>query len=243
MTDTTFDAIKALHFANADADYLQKLESEVERDPTNGRIISPVSRADWIPGLPAEKQTKAYFSKERVLSKYETMKNGEPTYIIQEFITVIPPRDFNGKAKQDFATVHTLATPIYQFRFPKEYEAFKKGKQTLPGMTTPLTHWPAINTDAQLIEEMASNAIKTVEDLATTGDIDGTRNIKNFSAWKVKAKTFLAEKNKPEATIELEAKLEEQQKKSQAEIDALRKQVESLLAQFGGDDKKASKQK
>jgi hypothetical protein len=234
-TQVDWEKVRQLH--HSDDQYLINLEKNTIRDPNTGRILRSPIGSDWDPKLDPDKQTKVWFSNERVLSKYETAKNNEPTYIVQEFITVIPPR-LNAEGKpttKDYTTIHTIATPFYQWRFPNEYKAFKEGKQKVVGKTT-LPQWPPIMAHADVIEEMALIGIKTVEDLATTSEYYGKSHVKNFEVWKQKAKEYFAEKNKPQEVLAVENKLAEQQKKHDDEIKALTEQVNALIKQLSGTE-------
>lgn len=228
-----WETVKALHL-DTDSQYLSNLERASTRDPNNGRLVKSPIGADWLYDdkgrlLPPERQTKVFFSRERVYSALETARNGEPTYLIKEFITIVPPKAFDGKAQKDYNTIHTLLTPFYEWRFKKEYDSWKAGKAVFTG-TTPLIQWSGIQAYAALVDEMAQIGIKTVEDLATTSDFEGSKHVKNFKDWKEKAKAFVADKNKPQELVQVETKLAEQQKKHEAEITALTKQVEQLVS-------------
>jgi hypothetical protein len=208
----------ALH--NRDTERLQQYERDSVRDVATGRIARGPTSSDL--GL------RVTFSKERVYSPYLTYTNGEPTWDLKDFITIIPP----GKEKE--LTRHSLVEPIDMWRFPKEWEAYTKGLKDV-SIETDLTEWSEIKTDAGFVKELNNIGIYTVEALASTSDQAGGTLIRAFQQWKAKAKHFVDGKNKSEATVTLENKLEAQRIKHEAEMQRLQDMVSQLVTQLSAN--------
>jgi hypothetical protein len=209
------------------------MESKSERDEPTGRLLrSPIGGDIYIDNQgqrPTHLQTKVRFTNERIFSAHQTELTGEPTYIIKEFITIIPPRlaANGGMYSKDYHTAHAQVTGEHKWRFPKEYAAFKEGKQKLIlAEDTPLSQWSAIQAYADIVEIFATIGIQTVKDLAQTSEVEGKRHLVNFGEWRDKAKLFIKEVNKSEDEIVRDKKLSEQEQK----IAALTEQVDKLLA-------------
>lgn len=198
-------------------DFLEKLERESKRDPISGRITDGPLGPDNHPDM------KVFFTREPIHSKYLSALNDEPTSVIKEFITIIPPRN---KFSKDFLTKHTIVEEIDKWRFPKEYEAFKQGKQgDFANTALLLLDWPEIQAHADIISQLKSIGVNSVEDLAKVSEFEGSKHVRDFKNWKNKAKGYVRNKNKPETQIELEGKLEKQD----AEIASLHQKLAAML--------------
>lgn len=186
-------------------------ETEITRDPRTGRIITDGLRDDAL---------IVSFTTESVFSKLETYKNGgEPTYVPMDFITITIPGDRDN-------SVHTPVTDYYQWRFPKEYAAFKQGKDGVINGTS-LTDWSEI-TPSQ-VKELSFHGITTVEQIANLSDsVSGA--LRAFHKMKAKAKVFLEHRNKIAATTEVQTLLADRDEKHAAEMAEMKAKLDALMA-------------
>jgi hypothetical protein len=188
------------------------LEQEVRRNPSTGRIIEG-------PDGPDDKLFVA-FSLEPRFSKVDTVRAGAPKYRDTEMITIYMPGQVNN------LTVHTEVTEYYKWRFPMEYQAFKS-KHNASVVGIPLIHWPEVSP--ALLKELEYHGIRTVEQVAGLPD-NLTGELRGFRGLKAKAQAFLENAQESAAKQELEKRLKEQEGQFKAELDAMRAQIESLLA-------------
>lgn len=215
----------------SDDQYLKVLERDSTRDEHTGRLVKSPIGGDLIfdeKGKLMEDQTQIFFSHRRIFSQAQTTKLGEPTYIIKEFGTIIPPRysAVGGKYSRDYSTWDGEVTPLVKFRFPKEYAAFKAGKQLSDSSKTPLNQWDELRAYGEIIESLALIDVTTVRDLAETSEIEGSGYVKDFGTWKAKAKGWIRAQNKSEERKDIEEELT----KRDTKIEVLTGQVEKLLA-------------
>jgi|SRR5665213_3605301 len=197
-----------------DDERLSQFETNSERDGTTGRILNGPTGRDT--------ELKVTFTMERVFSKYDTFINKEETWVLREFVTVVPP----GKELE--ITRHSIVEPMDIWRFPREYARFKAGLDS--GVSgTRLADWKGITNDKSLIKELAAVGIETVEQLASTGDQEGVRYIRAFLTWKAKAKAFINANIKTEAQVNLEQKMEDNEALHKAQLAALQATVDKLV--------------
>lgn len=201
-----------LNLALAQVEYGDRFEADearAVRDINTGRIIQH-------PDYGSDANLLVKFTTESKFSKVETFKaGGVPKYVDMDFITIIVP------GNRDL-TVHAPVTDFYQWRFKREWEAFKRGQEAV--MTgTPLELWAALKPSE--IDELKHQGIRTVEQLANLSDsVNGV--LRNFYAMKAKAQRFLDEAKDTAANGALRAQLDEQS----AELAAMRAQLEAVLA-------------
>lgn len=180
-----------------EADRFEAEERNVRRDSTTGRIVASQDYG-------ADDQLNVAFSTEPVFSKLETVLarnrgDNTPKYIDMDFITISAP----GQAKD--LLIHAQVTDFYQWRFPKEYAAFKAG-QTSALIGTPLMLWPLI-TPSQL-KEFEFHGIRSIEQVANLADSQAS-SFRGLYALKDKAKAFLANAADSAAAGRLQAELAE----------------------------------
>jgi hypothetical protein len=101
-------------------------------------------------------------------------------------------------------------------RFPREYEAFKKGETITDG--TPLSAWGEVAGNVDFLSQLRAFGFQTVEDIARMAD-SALRLFHGSLTWKKKAQKFLDIQNK---TKSAEAK--------DGEIEALRARLAALEA-------------
>ena len=153
------------------------------------------------------------FFVQAIQNNFKSEQEGRPIFDEIEMIRIMTPgsRDvFVGKA-----------TYQYQARFPKQYAAFKAGKeQPLEG--TPLEEVPFLSV-GQVAELKAIN-VKTLEQLAHMPDALAQQIMGNFGL-RQKAQNFLAAAKDQAPFTHMEAELA----KRDAEITALKDQIQQLI--------------
>lgn len=123
-------------------------------------------------------------------------------------------------------TLCVFGGPVRQVdkdRWPDEYERFKRGEQGANGI--PLSKWPECANDIDFIDQMRAIRINSVEDMANMPDT-ALRLFHGALEWRVKAQTFLGEKQREKHLAQQEAVA----MANQAELDELRKQIAELKA-------------
>lgn len=158
----------------------------------------------------------AIFHMRPIKNDYESQIQGRPVFIEVPYIEVLTP------GSRD--TLVTEATPVYQRRFAKQWEAFK-AKQEAPMEGTPLAEVPWL-TRAQVAELNAMN-VKTIEQLLNMPD-SLAQKVMGIHMLKDKANRFLQAAAGEAVTGKLDAKIAEQQ----AQIDKLLATVDSLTKQL-----------
>lgn len=161
------------------------------------------------------------FTTEPVFSKRETyLAGGVTKYVDMDFITITVP------GNRDLI-IHTPVTDFYEWRFPHEYEAFKRGKDAAV-VGTPLDMWPALQP-AQ-VAEMKHVGIRTVEQLATLSD-SSSGVMRGFYALKHKAQQFLDDAKDKNAAAVVRAQMDEQAERHKAEMKAMEDRFAAMLEQ------------
>lgn len=182
------------------------------RDRVTGRIIAP--------DFDRDDQLNVEFMIEAVYDKTASFLAGTAQYRDMEFISIIPPGE-SGK----FATVHTPVTEYHKWRFPVDYENFKKGQGALIS-GTPLVNWPLM-TPSQ-IRDLNATGIRTVEQVANLSD-SNAGSLSGFYKLKQQAQRFLdAAKNTAQAGA-MQAELESVREASRIELDAMKAQMAQML--------------
>lgn len=136
----------------------------------------PVEAAKKSPAIPR-------FYTKAVEMDFKSKEAGRPIFEDREFVEILIPGQRNAVAHEPVNAEHMM-------RWPKQYAAFKAGKE-LPADGTPLATWPNPRMSRSLVEELAYFSIRTVEDLAGVND----NNLQNLGmgAWELRksAQMFL----------------------------------------------------
>lgn len=157
----------------------------------------------------------ATFSVKPVFDQFSSNEKKRPIYLDRDFITIIVPGDKHS-------VVMRQARQVDVQRFPKQYEAFKAGKDEQQ-QGTPLGLMPWISPGR--VEEYKFFKIVTVEQLANASD-EGGKNFMGFQADKTKAKEYMDAANRGVGVQEMEDQLA----KRDLELSELRSQMDELLA-------------
>lgn len=192
------------------------------RDPQTGRFKSHLD-------LGADDKLNVQFSTERVLNKTATYDaGGVNQYTAMDFVTITIP------GNRDL-TVHAPVTDYYQWRFPVEFDAFKRG-QNSEVKGTPLEKWAALNEGQ--IAELKHQGIRTVEQVATLSDsVSGV--MRGFYALKFKAQAFLEDGKQGASDALVVKQLAQQETRHAAEMQALKAEMAAMLAEAMGKGRKS----
>jgi len=189
-------------------------EADGVRDPQTGRFITHKIYGGDL-GLNVQ------FTTEPVFSKKDTyLAGGVPKYVDMDFITITIPGD-------NSVSIHTPVTDFHQFRFPREYEAFKRGKDASV-VGTPLDMWPALQPSQ--VAELKHQGIRTIEQLANLSDsVSGS--LRGFYALKNKAQQYLDDAKDKKAAAVVRAQKDEQAERHKAEMKAMEDRFAAMLAE------------
>lgn len=157
----------------------------------------------------------ATFTVKPVFDQHSSNDKGRPIYMDRDFITIIVPGDKHS-------VVMRQARQQDIQRFPRQYEAYKQGKEEQQ-QGTPLGLMPWMSPGR--VEEYKFFKIVTVEQLANAAD-EGGKNFMGFQQDKLKAKEYMDAANRGVGAQELEDQLA----KRDNELAELRAQVDELLA-------------
>ena len=199
-------------------------ESRGIRDPRTGRFMQHQDIGE-------DTKLNVKFSAEPVFSKRETYyAGGVPKYVDMDFITITIP------GNRDLI-VHTPVSDFYIWRFPHEYEAYKRGQEASV-VGTPLQMWPGLQPSQ--VAELKHQGIRTVEQLATLSDTS-SGVLRGFYAMKHKAQQFLDDTKDKNAAAVVRAQMDEQAERHKAEMRALEDRMAAMLAEAlaAKDSKKA----
>ena len=132
---------------------------------------------------PMEKPVIVEFMTKAVKLEFRSKQEGRPVYEDQEFVTILIPGTRGTSA-------HEPVNDEHRARWPKEYAAFKEGKE-LPLEGTPLANWPNSSMTRSRVEELAFFNVRTVEQLAAVDDAAVQRL--GMGAWEMRenARKFL----------------------------------------------------
>lgn len=155
------------------------------------------------------------FSNKAVFDQYASNEKGRPIYLDRDFITIIVPGDKHS-------VVMRQARDVDIKRFPRQYEAYKAGKEEQQ-QGTPLGLMPWMTPGR--VEEYKFFKIVTVEQLAEASD-EGGKNFMGFQADKQKAKEYMDASQRGVGAQEMEDQLSERDK----EIAELKEQMATLMA-------------
>jgi hypothetical protein len=116
-----------------------------------------------IPDLAATKKPAIpRFFVEPVELTFRSKQEGRPIYEEREFVEILIPGDRRSIVREPVNDEHKA-------RWPREYAAFKDGRE-LPLEGTPLANWPNSAINRARVEELAYFNIRTVEHLAAVSD-------------------------------------------------------------------------
>jgi len=157
----------------------------------------------------------ATFSTKAVFDQHSSNEQGRPIYLDRDFVTIIVPGDKHS-------VVMRQARQQDIQRFPRQYEAYKQGKEEQQ-VGTPLSLMPWMTPGR--VEEYKFFKIVTVEQLAAAAD-EGGKNFMGFQADKQKAKEYMDASQRGVGAQEMEDQLSERDK----EIAELKEQMAALMA-------------
>lgn len=169
------------------------------RDHRTGRIVDGGDGPDNL--------LNVSFMLMPVLNRLATHRAGKPQFTDVEMIVISAPGEVPG-------TTIARVDDYYKWRFPLDYETFKKGQgELLTG--TPLSVWPALGpSEIKMLEQVG---VRTVEQLAGLSDTHSA-SIRGFHSLKAKAAQFLSAANDKAAAGAL-----------QAELDAMKAQMAEMM--------------
>jgi hypothetical protein len=184
------------------------------RDPRTGRFVQHKDYGE-------DSKLNVQFTSEPVFSKKETyLAGGVTKYVDMDFITITVP------GNRDLI-IHTPVTDFYEWRFPHEYEAFKRGKDAAV-VGTPLDMWPHLQPSQ--IAELKHQGIRTIEQLATLSD-SASGVMRGFYALKHKAQQFLDDAKDKNAAAVVRAQMEEQEARHKADMKAMEDRIAAMVAE------------
>jgi hypothetical protein len=159
----------------------------------------------------------AIFHMDIVKDETKTQENGRPIYRDEEFVRIFIPGDKSN-------VIDRPVRPSDKARFPKQYGAFKEGKDEDAQVSgTHLKDWPMVGR-AQCAE-LNYFGIRTVEQLADVRD-DVCAKIPGLTGLKQTAGVWL---QKAQSTAEA-AKIAAQLDEFRSTNEALQKSVEDLVS-------------
>lgn len=158
----------------------------------------------------------ARFFMDSIQDEAATVREGRPIFKQVERVEIILPG--NPHTRPVFNV-----TDEHRQQYAKEYEAFKQGLEMAPE-GTPIEEWPILNR-AQVLE-LKALGFYTVENIADAADYNLQKIGRGFYALREKAKAFLDDAHHA-ALVE---KLSRENEAKDAEIAALKRQVEELAS-------------
>jgi len=200
----------------------EEAERRGVRDARTGRFIT---HKDYG----GDTDLNVAFSTEAVHSKKETLlAGGVPKYVDMDFITITIPTD-------QTLGIHAPVTDFYQFRFPREYAAFKAG-QDAALIGTPLEIWAALKPSQ--IQELKNAGVRSIEQLANLSD-SASGVLRGFYSLKQSAKLFLEESKDKAAAGALRAQLDESEARHKADLKAMEERFSAMLESLVAKQKPA----
>lgn len=150
-----------------------------------------------------------------VMNNFQSSEQGRPIFDEKEYIRIIVPGDSK-------TTVDCPVDDTFRVRFPKQYDAYKRGQeQAVSG--TPLEVWPQLTVG--LVAELKAMHIQTVEQLADLDD-GKAQKIMGSHELRRRARAFLDAAQGEAVNNKMAAELE----KRDNEIAALKNQMQQILA-------------
>lgn len=149
-----------------------------------------------------------------VMNNFQSSEQGRPIFDEEEYIRIIVPGDSK-------TTVDCPADATFKMRFPKQYDAYKRGaEQAQSG--TPLEVWPQLTVG--LVAELKAMNIFSVEQLAALDD-GKAQKIMGSHELRRRAQAFLDAAQGEAANNKMAAELS----KRDEEIAKLQEQMAELL--------------
>jgi hypothetical protein len=113
------------------------------------------------PSAPKSPAIPQFFT-EAVKLEWKSRQEGRPIFEDREFVRILIPGDRRSMAVEPVGEAH-------QARWPREYEAFRAGREA-PLEGTPLSEWPVSLMSPARVQELAYFNLRTVEQLAAVND-------------------------------------------------------------------------
>lgn len=177
-------------------------------------------RSDMANGLLADYTVRPIFKLDQVQDEAASQMAGRPIYREVERVEILMPGGFNQPVFN--------VTDAHRQRWPREYEAFKKGQEVaIEG--TPIDHWAFLSR--AMVHELKALNVFTVEQCATLSDTAlqrigmGGRQIRNAAVAYLDDAAAMAQ------TSQLTAENERLSQRV-AELDAQVRSMNDLLAQI-----------
>lgn len=173
-----------------------------------------------------DKKLFVQFYKRAIYSTVKSADAGRPIYDEIDYVKIVMPGDRTGN-------VDTEATMEYRHRFSDKWQKYVANQQeSVSG--TPLETWPVMTVGT--VAELKALGIYTVEQLAALSDQQGM-NIQGFNRLRLRAQAFLDAAEGDAQNSKMMAELE----KRDADILALKTQLEELMADKVAASPKATK--
>lgn len=153
-----------------------------------------------------------------------TREQGRPIFEMMEYIKIVIPGDTTQ-------IIHRPVRPTDIERFPRQYQAFKLGREQQQGIPLSECTW----LSRAQVDELMYFKIQTVEQLAGVSDAVCQKFI-GLNQLKEKAKTYLAQMKGEEPLLKMQAELasrDEQlaaQKQQLEQMNAALKELQSQMA-------------
>jgi len=168
-----------------------------------------------IPDLDAPKKPAApRFFVKAVKLEFRSQQEGRPIFEDREFVEILIPGDRRAIAHEPVGEEHKA-------RWPRQYEAFKAGREA-PLEGTPLREWPVSDMMPARVEELAFFNIRTVEELAAVSDAHLQNLGMGARALREKARRFLEVARTGTGPLE---RLVAETLRQKDEIEALKRQL------------------
>ena len=113
------------------------------------------------PSAPKSPAIPQFFT-EAVKLEWKSRQEGRPIFEDREFVRILIPGDRRSMAVEPVGEIHKA-------RWPREYEAFRAGREA-PLEGTPLSEWPVSLMSPARVQELAYFNLRTVEQLAAVND-------------------------------------------------------------------------
>lgn len=172
------------------------------------------------------------FRVESQLDQEESKKQGKAVYKNVEMVEIIVPGDKTLRA-------YTYVREAEKRRWPKQYEAFKKGIDAEPD-GYPLNQWPMMNP--ALIASLKDMNVFTVEQFAEVQD-QHLQSLPHAQSLQLKARAFLDAQKDASTVIKLQAELEKlvnANESKQETIDKLNARLDALESMMRSERDEAS---
>ena len=150
-----------------------------------------------------------------------SLQEGRPIYEDREYVRLVVAGDKDN-------IVERPAREADKARFPRQYEAFKRGEGDAV-VGTPLSSWPGISRSQ--VEELAFFGVRTVEQLAEMADAQ-IQKFLGANALRDRARMFIAAAKGDAPIQRMQAELAERDTR----IEFLEKKLKELAAKVEEDE-------